>query len=316
MNETYLIFLGKRGGAESILVHQLMLLKDSSAETVLVLSKNFDLKYVKTFKCKVLLIHTPTKVSLLECIRYIKDLILLAKELPQQREKSSAFFVQSSPWDLFLKCYMKCQKFHIISGIHETHRHSGDRWPTKFSTRLDVSLSDELVFWSNFVSQQVKSSKPRSLGKMPSIPISNFKERREENGYVLAIGRIKRYKGFENLIFTFEEEVLKNARLLIAGSGQLRVSAIPPNTTILNRWLSNEEVYELVANAKLVVLPYIEASQSGIIPIAIENGAWILYSKVGGLEEQLEDYNRSIPIDNLLPKYFAKQISNLLRDIP
>jgi glycosyltransferase involved in cell wall biosynthesis len=316
MNENYLIFLGKRGGAESILVHQLRQQEGDATETILILSGSFDLSYIQKFGCRVLTIHTPSGASLLEFVRYIKTLILLAKKLPHQGEKRRAFFVQSSPWDLLLKVYMRLRRFYVISGIHETHRHPGDKWPTKCSTRLDVLLSDELVFWSHFVSQQVKSRKPRSLQKLPSIPTSNFIAGKGENGYTLAIGRIKQYKGFENLIFAFEQEVLQRTRLIIAGSGQLRVRAIPPNVTILNRWLSNEEIYGLISNAKLVVLPYREASQSGIIPIAIECGSWIMYSKVGGLEEQLLDYNRSIQIENLAPEFFAKQISLLLRKIP
>jgi glycosyltransferase involved in cell wall biosynthesis len=47
----------------------------------------------------------------------------------------------------------------------------------------------------------------------------------------------------------------------------------------------------LIAWADAIVLPYVEASQSGVAPGAVAAGRIVVATRVGGLAEQLEDYS-------------------------
>jgi glycosyltransferase involved in cell wall biosynthesis len=54
-----------------------------------------------------------------------------------------------------------------------------------------------------------------------------------------------------------------------------------------NRWVPEDEIGALIAWADGVVLPYREASQSGIGPAAIAAGRYVIATRVGGLVQQL-----------------------------
>ena len=51
------------------------------------------------------------------------------------------------------------------------------------------------------------------------------------------------------------------------------------------------EISALIAWADAIVLPYVEASQSGVAPGAIAAGRIVVATRVGGLAEQLEDHS-------------------------
>jgi glycosyltransferase involved in cell wall biosynthesis len=107
--------------------------------------------------------------------------------------------------------------------------------------------------------------------------------------YCLFIGRIKKYKGLNTLIKAWEELDQSQIKLLIAGEGRIPKKAKKQkNILTVNKWLNNNEIHQLVANASFLVLPYIEASQSGILKIAAAYNVPCLVTPVGALP----DYSR------------------------
>ena len=66
-----------------------------------------------------------------------------------------------------------------------------------------------------------------------------------------------------------------------------RLAALP-GVSVENRWVPEGEVAALVAWADAVVLPYREASQSGVAAAAIAARRWVVATCVGGLVEQFE----------------------------
>src|SRR6185312_4175108 len=54
-----------------------------------------------------------------------------------------------------------------------------------------------------------------------------------------------------------------------------------------NHWVPEDELGSLFAWADVLVLPYKEASQSGVAPAAIAAGRFVVSTRVGGLAEQL-----------------------------
>ncbi len=63
----------------------------------------------------------------------------------------------------------------------------------------------------------------------------------------------------------------------------------PDNFVVLNEYVSDEKRAELFRQASVVVLPYIEASQSFIISIAYRFGKPVVATTVGGLPEMVDD---------------------------
>jgi glycosyltransferase involved in cell wall biosynthesis len=60
-----------------------------------------------------------------------------------------------------------------------------------------------------------------------------------------------------------------------------------PGVTVENRWVPEIELGALIGWADLVVLPYREASQSGVASAALAMGRHVLSTRVGGLLQQL-----------------------------
>jgi len=123
-----------------------------------------------------------------------------------------------------------------------------------------------------------------------------------ENFAILFFGLLRPYKGVKYLIKAFEmlpDEVIGKSRLLIVGetwedkeSVKLVENSIYKNKiTIINRYVSDDEISLYFSASDVLVLPYTRASQSGVAHIAMAFGLPIVASKVGGLEEALSRYD-------------------------
>ena len=112
---------------------------------------------------------------------------------------------------------------------------------------------------------------------------------------LLFFGRISKYKGIEILlkVFPIIKEQVPQARLLIVGSGDLspykKQLENLEDVTIINRWVKDEEVATYFCQADVLVAPYTDASQSGVIPIAYAFRVPVITTRVGGLPEQVEE---------------------------
>lgn len=120
------------------------------------------------------------------------------------------------------------------------------------------------------------------------------KEVAELNGlsdYILCIGFITPYKGLDNL-YEAIQPIIGNAHLVVAGYGyheSLNPFFNLKNTTVINRWISNNEFVNLIRNCKFVVCPYKSASQSGIPQTAFALGKPIIASAVGAFPDVIEN---------------------------
>jgi glycosyltransferase involved in cell wall biosynthesis len=59
--------------------------------------------------------------------------------------------------------------------------------------------------------------------------------------------------------------------------------------TWINRYVPNEQVPALFRKADVIVLPYLEATQSGIVPLAYQFEVPVIASRVGGLPEVVQE---------------------------
>jgi len=127
---------------------------------------------------------------------------------------------------------------------------------------------------------------PDVEGIMPKEMVGN------ETDYLLFFGRIEKYKGIDTLVRTFCNT--RRGILCIAGKGDIQESVKieiekHKNIVLINRFINDNEMIWLFENASALVLPYIEASQSGIIPIAYYYGKPVVVSNVDGLKQYVVD---------------------------
>lgn len=120
-----------------------------------------------------------------------------------------------------------------------------------------------------------------------------------EKDFLLFFGRIDKYKGVNTLCHAYSalpEDYKAETGLVIAGNGQLseeesQLIQSERCITPIIRFISDEEMVWLFQNAHGVVLPYTEASQSGVLPIAYKFGKLVIVSDLRGLTENVVEKN-------------------------
>lgn len=109
-------------------------------------------------------------------------------------------------------------------------------------------------------------------------------------GYLLFFGRIDKYKGIAQLLKAYFDVSDCSSTLVIAGNGKFSneedaLIGACDNLLVLNRYIQDGEMLWLFQHCTAVVLPYIEATQSGVIPIAYHFGKPVVVSDVKGLTQ-------------------------------
>jgi glycosyltransferase involved in cell wall biosynthesis len=210
-----------------------------------------------------------------------------------------AWFPVFHPWNLFLLPACKFWKIRTCLTVHDGVLHSGENHPLlQWWESACIRMADELVFLSRYSQEQTRrrigfsvpaniiphgmlhSGDEAPLRTLPALP------------RLLFLGRIVRYKGLELLL----EAVQK---LPASAYSHLTVAGMPVNSDVicrpsekvqyLSRWLSEDEVQRLLNEHDILVLPYTEASQSGVLTLGISAAIPMLCTKVGGLPEQLAE---------------------------
>lgn len=120
----------------------------------------------------------------------------------------------------------------------------------------------------------------------------------------LSFGRIEKYKGYDVLADAFlrVQKTHPDTSLTVVGNGDFS-SYIDkykelPNTNVINRWIEDSEFsYFFTGKNVVLVLPYLDATQSGVAPVAWDYGCPIIASKVGGLQEQIHDMDTGLLVE-------------------
>jgi glycosyltransferase involved in cell wall biosynthesis len=124
-----------------------------------------------------------------------------------------------------------------------------------------------------------------------------------ERPSLLFFGRISHYKGLDTLLEAMPAvwETLPRVTLVIAGSGEVpeRPALADPRVTLRAEHVPEDAVPGLFEAATCVVLPYRQASQSGIGSEAKQYGRGMIVTDVGGLPDLVADGSgRLVPAED------------------
>lgn len=171
--------------------------------------------------------------------------------------------------------FKKCKNFFLFSqGLISEFKKKYELSDAKvFSTRLGVY------------------SHLSSLYGMPEIESTNVGGPLR----LLFFGKIQPYKGLRYLLEAYKQ--LKNdgidVELTIAGKGNIENDIIPLTQEngiyIENGFIEEKKLADYIINCDLVVCPYVEATQSGVIMTAFAFCIPVIATNVGGLAEMVED---------------------------
>jgi glycosyltransferase involved in cell wall biosynthesis len=237
--------------------------------------------------------------------RLIQAPITIMKLSKRLRRLDPQLAVCAMPGPLDLLMILALHRFGIPAAVivHDAEAHPGDRIPLlQMSQRALLRRADLVILLSMHVAERLRANgslRPATPIIVASLPPLSFGAvaplaARAGPRRLLCFGRLRAYKGLDLLAAALRSlGPLADLEVRVVGNGPestaLAALRILPGVKVENRWVPESEVNTLLNWADVVVLPYHEASQSGIAPTALASGRRVIATRVGGLPEQLGD---------------------------
>lgn len=209
-----------------------------------------------------------------------------------------------SDWRLYLLAHMFVVP-HVLT-VHDVIPHLGsrsehNRLQRYISKQLRARSNAVVVHGENLAALARRTLKLSDGAEVVSIPHGALCQPAKPAPLpaapcALLFGRLEYYKGIDVLVRAAEIAVdrLPDLRVVIAGAGPdvERVRGLVTRPEVFEwrvGFIPNDALPELFALSTVVVLPYREASQSGVVPLAFANGRSVIASDVGALSEAVDD---------------------------
>ncbi len=219
--------------------------------------------------------------------------IYLLKVLFKIKQYKTLYLPYHHFWDIpFIMLFKLCNK-RIVFTVHDGILHQGeDGFFIKMMHKIRLKFSTDFIFLTEFVEKSVseKYRKGKNSVVIPHGLITNayWKPKVKSNKNLLFLGRISKYKGVELLIETIADVEGDYNKLIIAGKSNYKLSySNHPKIEVQDKYLTEEEIGNLLTWADILILPYTEATQSGVISLGITAEIPMICTNVGGFREQL-----------------------------
>ncbi|MFG1379738.1 glycosyltransferase family 4 protein [Xanthobacter autotrophicus] len=239
--------------------------------------------------------------------------------------------VQEQTDDLTVRVVSLVEKFHpIVLTVHDPkpHRGADAAWAirmTKYRERLR-DMADVFHVHGAVCQAELASTLSRPRPIVPTchgaILVPTDEQRRDpERRRLLMFGRMEAYKGLEVLLDAVK--ILEGRgidfRLVLAGRGseldrladRIRSCA---SIEVIAGFLAPWEAVDEFQKAGIVVAPYLEATQSGVVAAAFGNGRPVVASRTGGLVDAVCDGRSGLLVPPGDPLALAEALERLLAD--
>lgn len=230
----------------------------------------------------------------------------------------------------------KNRKYPLVMTVHDPYPHQGLPFTLKVyqnvMQRIFVNKANKIFVHGMILKDQVlERYHKKTNGDIDVIPHGDFtilkywdKDeksdiKKSELKKILFFGSIRPNKGLEYLIKAeaFIRNRISDYRIIVAGKFDAFYKYekyIEPDAKIriINEYIPNEEVPKYFRDASVVVLPYISATQTGIIPLAYSFGTPVIATSVGAIPEVIEDGKTGFLVEPRNEKALADAIIRLI----
>ena len=207
------------------------------------------------------------------------------------------------PW--FFLAFPFLAKYPVVNTIHDPRPHMGEeRFWKGFVMRKGQKHTNHYIVHGERMRELMMEYYGLDEETIDVIPLGvadlhrNWNDCRyeTERNNILYFGRIWKYKGLENLVRaeSMIAERIGDFKITIAGTGEdvAKYKSLmndSDNFEWKNYRIENDEIVELFQKASVVVLPYIEGTQSAVVPLAYAFGKPVVVTKVGSIHEEVVD---------------------------
>lgn len=229
--------------------------------------------------------------------------------------------------------YLKAFR-NVCITIHDPVPHTGEgSWKVTLprTFMFGVPVKKKYLFYSQFAKQQFeehykKNKQQKAVLQMsPYGYLKNMVKPEEEvrKKHILFFGRLSPYKGIDDLLNAMPAVFAEfpGEQLVIAGKSidgfeidNDIVSRYRANITILDKHVPNEELAELIQEAKFIVCPYKDATQSGVLMTAYGLNTPVIATNVGSFPEFIRENVNGLLVPPGDPEQLAAGICFALRN--
>lgn len=236
------------------------------------------------------------------------------------------------PWFPWIMPILKMKGYQLIVTFHDPVPHEGENHiRTRFSNYCGRLFSDRAFAHGERLRELMieKYQYPEdrihaiTMGECNLAPFKRFESSDivEDGHCILFFGRIHAYKGLEYLIKAepLITEKVPDARIIIAGAGDdfekyERMIVNKKNFSIHNYIVPFDEGAELIQSSSIIVLPYTDASQSGVVPAAYGFKKPVIVTDVGAIPEIVVNGRTGFVVPPKDPEALARAAITLLLD--
>ena len=312
MNKTIVCnYIGKKGGGPLYAYEMTRGLIQNGVNVIAILPDNIEnlAMWKELHGCEVILIkgYSDNYFSLaLAALRVILWERRKIRRVCVRANAECVYIPMIQTFSMLINSCVKSKK--CIVTIHDPRPHKGTSKLYAYINKQTAMRADDIVILTEQFKQYTAECYSKETSRVHVIPhgifdryrdvyVPEYKHEYEQDRInFLFFGRITEYKGLDVLAQAYSRlsDDYPNVALTIVGNGDFSPYKAQfdtlNNVTVVNRWIKDEEVYGYFNTPGVVtVLPYIEATQSGVIPVAMACESFVITSDCGGLSEQVEN---------------------------
>ncbi len=301
-------YWGRRGGGSVVtlyLAHYLSNLSHPVDITLSLAQQNDNIEAFRTSDFPVTTIDRPSLSSLWRRAWSLPGQLARHADALASLKPDAVIMTMNSPFAWPFIRLLQRRGLRVIYIAHDAEPHPGDYAATWQRVTQDMLLksADRIVALSSCVAQRLAERVPASRRKTSVVPLEaiyptkrlHLPERQspDEPIQLLFYGRLLPYKGLDLLAEALQPlKADPRWRLTIAGSGPLASDVREafgqwPQIDLKLEWITDQRAAELFASHHLLLCPYGEASQSGVIAEALTWAMPSLVMPTGALPEQI-----------------------------
>ena len=213
----------------------------------------------------------------------------------------------------------------LIYTVHDVIHHEGTPFYFKVTEAIFRRMPDGFVVLTD-QAKQILAEKVPSGRKILVAPhgVYDFftqfgSDTVTEEKEILFFGRIEPYKGVGVLLEAVRPllEEFPDWTLHIAGNGDVtpyQALLDHPRIRLTNRFLTDREVAEFMQRSSIAALPYLSATQSGVIPTAFAFAKPVTATRVGGIPDMVRDGETGLLVPPNDPEALRAALKRLMED--
>ncbi|HEV7665716.1 MAG TPA: glycosyltransferase family 4 protein [Chloroflexota bacterium] len=217
----------------------------------------------------------------------------------------------------------------MVLTIHDPENHSGERhWRSELDRYFFLKRASRVLLYNRALQPEFARHYSLRGGHVRTTQLGVHHVFREwavgpiprGGRTVLFYGRLSQYKGLEVLYAAapLVAQRVPNVRFVVAGRAAPNYRPpSPPRLTnggsidVIDQYIGNTHLANLLAGAHVVVCPYLDATQSGVVLTAFAFEKPVVATRVGGLPEYIDEGQTGL----LVPPYDAEALAAALERI-